>query len=241
MEEYAAVVGDDKTRYFVVRRKNMRNMRMMINGNGEVVVSCSPRLAFAQINAFVLKNLDWIASKTKEIAARPKPEKRRYLTGEKFLFCGEECLLAVVRGDREKVEKVGGTLAVTVRDTEDFDKKRKLIDKWYKKNTEKIFRERFEYCLSLYRNLFPDIYTLRIRRMKARWGSCMINKNTVVLNSKLIYADIKYVDYVIMHELCHFYHKNHDHDFYRMLASLCPCHRQLKKDLNHGGYISYSH
>lgn len=239
MEEYAAVVGDDKTRYFVVRRKNMRNMRMMINGNGEVVVSCSPCLAFAQINAFVLKNLDWIASKTKEIAARPKPEKRRYLTGEKFLFCGEECLLAVVRGDREKVEKVGGTLAVTVRDTEDFDKKRKLIDKWYKKNTEKVFRERFEYCLSLYRTLFPDIYTLRIRRMKARWGSCMINKKTVVLNSQLIYADIKYLDYVILHELCHFYFKNHDKDFYGLLAKLSPDFKTLRKSLTNY-YISYT-
>lgn len=238
MERRIAQFADRQVEYYLARKK-MKCMRMRIKEDGRIVLSCPVYTPLYQINGFIEKNLDWIASKTKEIAARPKPEKRRYLTGEKFLFCGEECLLAVVRGDREKVEKVGGTLAVTVRDTEDFDKKRKLIDKWYKKNTEKVFRERFEYCLSLYRNLFPDIYTLRIRRMKARWGSCMINKKTVVLNSQLIYADIKYLDYVILHELCHFYFKNHDKDFYGLLAKLSPDFKTLRKSLTNY-YISYT-
>ena len=66
----------------------------------------------------------------------------------------------------------------------------------------------------------------------------MINRNTVTLNSKLIYADESLIDYVIMHELCHFKFKNHDRDFYALLSRICPDWKARKKLLGNK-YIYY--
>lgn len=239
MEKRIIQFADRQVEYYLARKK-MKCMRMRIKEDGRLILSCPLYTPLYQINGFIEKNLDWITVKTKEMKDRPRPEAREYVTGEKFLFCGEECVLTVFEGKRDCVQKIGGSLLMTLKDKDDHDKKRKLIDSWYKKNTEKVFKERFEYCTTMYRHLFPDNYTLKIRRMKARWGSCMINQKTVVLNSQLIYADIKYLDYVILHELCHFHYKNHDKDFYGLLEKLSPDYKILRKNLTNF-YINYSH
>ena len=45
--------------------------------------------------------------------------------------------------------------------------------------------------------------------MKTRWGVCNYGKNIVTLNTELLKKDLTLLDYVIIHELCHFYY--HDH------------------------------
>lgn len=239
--EKRIVEYDGRYLEYYLFRKKMKNMRMRIKEDGKLFVSCPVYTPLYEINAFILRHFDWIEQKKNEIQSRPLPIKRNYISGEEFLFLGQKYTLVIDIGAKEKITLIDKYMVLSTRHPDDIDKKHKLIDKWYKERIDFVFRRQFDMIVKTYRHLFPKTYILKIRQMKARWGSCMINKNTVVLNSKLIYADIKFVDYVIMHELCHFYHKNHDYDFYRMLASLCPCHRQLKKELNHGGYISYSH
>lgn len=61
---------------------------------------------------------------------------------------------------------------------------------------------------------------IEIRTMKARWGSALLDKNTILLNSELIKAPKFCIDYVILHELIHFKYNDHSDNFYNMLYSL---------------------
>ena len=49
---------------------------------------------------------------------------------------------------------------------------------------------------------------LLIRSMTRRWGSCTKGR-TVTLNVDLVKVPLLYIDYVIMHELCHVKIHNH--------------------------------
>lgn len=80
---------------------------------------------------------------------------------------------------------------------------------------------------------------LRIKNMKTAWGICYSNKN-ITLNLKLIQMDIKIVEYVIIHELCHLIHMNHSREFWELVESHLPKFREersrlksLQKDLNY--------
>lgn len=240
MEEHVLNADGVALRYVVVRRKGMKNLRLRVSDKGEPVVSCSPRTSLERINAFVAKNVAWVQSEKKKIKDAGLLDKRKYVTAEKYLYAGKERMLVVLKGEREHVDVVDDYMALVIPDENDIERKRNLIDKWYRKKAKEVFTQRFYDCVEKYRNYFPDDYKLRIRQMKARWGSCIIDKKTVVLNFKLIYADFKYLDYVIMHELCHFYHKNHGAAFYGMLARFLPDHRELRKGLTNY-YIRYSH
>jgi predicted metal-dependent hydrolase len=73
---------------------------------------------------------------------------------------------------------------------------------------------------------------IQIRNMKSRWGSCIKDKNIILLNSELIKAPKFCIDYVVLHELIHFKRRNHDGNFYNFMTSLMPDWKQRKEILD---------
>jgi len=66
------------------------------------------------------------------------------------------------------------------------------------------------------------------RIMKIRWGSCLRAKNTILLNLEIIKAPKYCIDYVVLHELIHFVHKEHNSKFYELLSVLMPDWKKRK-------------
>lgn len=72
---------------------------------------------------------------------------------------------------------------------------------------------------------------VKVRDMKSRWGTCAWRKGAVTLNLRLWNAPAECLDYVALHELCHFVHPDHSPAFHRLLASLMPDYRARKAAL----------
>lgn len=72
---------------------------------------------------------------------------------------------------------------------------------------------------------------LKIRKMTSRWGVCNVKDKTVTLNFELIKRDIKYLDYVIVHELSHFIHPNHSKSFWFLVSKYIPNYKELRKEM----------
>ena len=83
-------------------------------------------------------------------------------------------------------------------------------------------------------NMFDDLpkFTLRVRKMKTRWGVCNKSSMTVTLNTELITKDVNLIDYVIVHELCHFKHMDHSPAFWNEVYKYYPYYKQARKELN---------
>lgn len=65
------------------------------------------------------------------------------------------------------------------------------------------------------RRLFPNIKcSLIIKRMISRWGVCYVKKNKIGLSTYLVHLPVHLIEYVIIHEFCHFAYPNHSKDFY---------------------------
>lgn len=63
---------------------------------------------------------------------------------------------------------------------------------------------------------------IRYRRMKSRWGSCTPSKKLLTFNTRLAYVPERCVEYVVVHEFCHFLVPNHSARFYQCMASVLP-------------------
>lgn len=63
---------------------------------------------------------------------------------------------------------------------------------------------------------------VKLRDMKSRWGSCAYQKGVITLNQRLWNAPHPCLEYVALHELCHFVHPNHSPAFRRLLTDLMP-------------------
>lgn len=105
------------------------------------------------------------------------------------------------------------------------------LHKWLVKQANSIFLEE----LNKMYNIFPiniPYPSLTIRKMKTRWGVCNTKTKRVTLNLELIKKDLKYLDYVIVHELAHLVYPNHQHEFWSLVGQVIPNYKSLRKELN---------
>ena len=70
-----------------------------------------------------------------------------------------------------------------------------------------------------------------IKNNVSNWGSCSSLGN-INLNLRLVTLPKDLQDYVMLHELCHLKYLNHGPQFHKLLESVCPGHKELKKQLN---------
>ena len=90
------------------------------------------------------------------------------------------------------------------------------IDKWFKKEALKLFSSHLETCYKNFTRSIPEP-SLRIRKMKTRWGVCNTKTHVITLNLELITKDINCLDYVIYHELSHLVEANHSKRFWMIV------------------------
>ena len=105
----------------------------------------------------------------------------------------------------------------------------KTLDKFYKMECERIFTKEI-YRIAEY---FKDIpkFSLKIRKMKTRWGVNNVTKRIITLNSELLKKEPHLLDYVIIHELCHFYEANHSSRFWGHVSEYYPDYKKARKEL----------
>lgn len=224
--------GDMSISYTLTRKK-VKNINLRIKPSGEVSVSAPYKADLARIDAFVARNADFIFKALIKYSAleKAKPAEQFYVTGENFRVMGSDVTLKLYKSDYDKVTFDGEFLHLITKTPNDTRKKQLLIEKYFANISYCEFKEiaeKYHPYLQKYGVEFPQI---KIRKMKSRWGSCMVNKKTITLNASLIHAPKPCIEYVVLHELCHFVHPNHSKDFYNLVQAFMPDWKVRKKAL----------
>ena len=63
---------------------------------------------------------------------------------------------------------------------------------------------------------------IKYRLMKSTWGVCRPTISTITFNKRLVYQPVEFIEYVVVHEMCHLLVPNHGRDFYDLVAQLMP-------------------
>lgn len=174
--------------------------------------------------AWILRQQDFFLS------FHPITPPRKYVSGETHLYLGKQYRLKIIQGDEELVKLNSGRLIVSIKNTDDKPKIKRLLRSWYKSKADFHFKKLFTDNIHLTRNLFDGEPQLKYRWMEKRWGSCDRN-GTIHLNLELIKAPKVCIEYVIIHEICHLAHLNHSSAFYELLGKLYPNWRETKDRL----------
>ena len=69
--------------------------------------------------------------------------------------------------------------------------------------------------------------------MKTRWGVCNKKSMSVTLNTELITKEVHLIDYVIVHELCHFKHMDHSKKYWDYVETFYPYYKKARKELKY--------
>ncbi len=196
----------------IERKRTTKNTYIRVKENLDIYVTCnkltSDRFIINLINDNKSRILKMINIRKKKLA---KDEYFYYL-GKKY--------------DLVYLNKKG----ITFGDEKVFVSPDFNLDKWYKKEAEKVFQIEFDkmYNSFIYKIPYPS---LCIRKMKTRWGVCNVKTHKVTLNLELIKKDIKYLDYVIVHELSHLLYANHSKAFWECVGDNYKDYKKIRKEL----------
>lgn len=224
MEKHQIVYAN-KVIDFVVKRKKVKNVNLHVKPDMTIEVTANDRVPIDFILDFVKTKASWILKHVGSFRdVQPlKNSEREYVSGETYRYLGKQYRLRVQEAMEEEIVKLyRGFICLFVKDVNHLARKAKLMDEWYRDRAKIIFNASLEKMYPLVEKYSVEKPILEIRLMKARWGSALIDKNTILLNSELIKAPKCCIDYVILHELIHFKYNNHSESFYNMLYSLMP-------------------
>lgn len=62
------------------------------------------------------------------------------------------------------------------------------------------------------------------------WGHCSTNGN-IVISVRLLFAPVKVIDYVLVHELAHLVHHDHSPRFWKVVEQIMPDYEEAEKHL----------
>jgi len=96
------------------------------------------------------------------------------------------------------------------------------LKSFYTKESKKIIEER----LKFYQPQIKVKYkSFSIENDSKKWGSCN-SKRHLTFHWKLLMFPLYAIDYVVIHELCHLMHMNHDRSFWRLVGKICPNYKE---------------
>ena len=207
-----------------------RSIGISVGPDTGVTVRAPYRTSIKSIEKLVYEKSEWIRKHQLNYKSSVRINNTNIQNGSKILFRGREYFIEIVKSNKNTVKLHEEIIEIGLKDNEDLSKAGSTLEKWYRNFAEDYFRKKFEEILIQYNtyNFRPD--ELAVRSLKRRWGSCT-SKGKITLSSELLKLDDIYLEYVILHELCHLRHHNHGKEFYKLLSEVFPEWKQRRSEL----------
>ncbi|MCC5791345.1 MAG: M48 family metallopeptidase [Legionellaceae bacterium] len=225
--------GDTKITFTCSIRKNSNSkIAIKIHPDCNIMVAAPEDAKDEEIITAVKKRSRWIYRQLEYFRKQQEHlTPRKYISGESHYYLGKQYLLKIVESPDEMqgVKLLRGKLEVLVKQKSPEAVKNLLVT-WYKNRARetfpKIMSDMLEQTLWV-----AERPSLRIQAMKTQWGSCSPN-GVITLNYHLVKAPKQFIQYVILHELCHLAEHNHSERFYRLMQQVMPDWEKTKERLD---------
>jgi predicted metal-dependent hydrolase len=208
-----------------------RTMGISVLSDSSVIVRAPYRASLKTISRVVREKADWIIKHRDNYKQR---EHRRLngiiANGQKHLLRGIELPLLISASARPFVRFSDNSIEVGLPDKNETETIRRLLNSGYRAEAARIFPEYMSRIMEIHKKQMFRPTGLSIRTMKSRWGSCS-SKGRITLSTELIKLPDRFLEYVIIHELCHLKHHNHGKDYYLLLSELLPDWEKTRKDI----------
>jgi predicted metal-dependent hydrolase len=214
-----------KTIRFEIKYKNRTSIGMTIDSYGNLEVQAPKGTPDERVLQLLEENWEHIQQKLNEMQDRLHgPQKKLYEPGESFLYLGNTYPIRFCENKNIKQDYVvfeGETLHIYVKQLEDEIIKQALKRFYYQQCKALV-----EKSISSYQSYFKTKpRSIRITDSKSTWGTCD-SRQQLTFNWRLAMAPREVVDYVVVHEMCHMVHLNHDRSFWRLVGKIMPNYKE---------------
>lgn len=214
-----------ETIQFEVTYKKRTSIGLSMDQYGNVEVLAPKGTSDERVLQILEENWDLIQEKSKEMKDRMLgPKEKVYEHGEKFLYLGNAYSIQIVHDENIQQDHAvfeGNKLHIYVKQLDD-EKIKQALKRFYYQQCKTIVEKSIK---SYQSNFKTKPRSVRIVDSKKNWGTCDANLQ-LTFNWKLAMAPLKVIEYVVVHELCHMVHLNHDRSFWRLVGKVMPGYKE---------------
>ena len=203
-------IDDNKLDIIVTKKLRQKNTYLRVKDDLKLYVTTSSFMSDRAIDKLIQDNMNSILRMYSKAKYKEEKKKDFYYLGKKYDLVKTNSKEVIIGSDKIFVPN-------------NLD-----INKWLKKEAEKLFKERLDYWYDSFSYEIP-YPSLTIRKMTTRWGVCNSKLVKVTLNLELIKKDIVCLDYVIVHELSHFIEMNHSSKFWKVVGENYPNYKEIRR------------
>jgi predicted metal-dependent hydrolase len=219
---------------YEVKRSRRKTADIVIEPDGRVLVRVPKTIPREHIDRIVNTKRYWIYKNLAEWRDLNSTRVlREYRNGEGFLYLGRSYRLLLTARQREALLLKGGRFCL----------RRDLVDRGGVFAAQTAFREYFiarglERIIQRVQYFAPKVELtpkkIAVRELGHRWASCSPSGN-LAFHWKCMMAPPTIIDYIIVHELCHFHHRDHSEAFWNEVDKVMSNYRERKEWLKKNG------
>ncbi len=213
-------------------RKPIKNLHLGVYPpNGRVRVAAPVGVNDEAVRLAVVTRMGWIKRQQAKFDTQPRQTERSFVSGESHFFFGQRYRLNIIEGGRAGRVHIRNsrTLDLHVKVGGDQATRERVFQGWYRHE----LKARAAPLLASWAESFGiGLPKWGIKRMKTKWGTCNIEAKRIWLNLELVKKPPQCLEYVIVHELAHFFERNHSDRFVALLDQKLPQWRLVRDELN---------
>lgn len=213
---------------FHLEYSGRKTLGISVNPEMEVIVKAPAGASLEKIKTIIRKKAPWIIKQQSFfLAFHPKTPTRRFVSGETHLYMGRQYKLKIIRGKKNDVHFKAREIQIHIKPN---GLAKNVLNEWYRERAKIKFAEIAEPIIQNFKKYKVEPKSIFLQEMPSRWGSCT-PKGKIILNPELIKAPKACIEYVIIHELCHLVHKNHNEKFFNLQSKEMPDWEKWKNKL----------
>ena len=234
MEKYKLNLGVLSNETIVtIKRKKIKNIHLKVDRELRVTLSVPMGIADEAIVDLLNNRTEWIS---KQLFMYKQSSGYNNLgnikSGSSSQLLGKDRRIKIISSLSDSIEEDEKYIVIYMKKVNE-DIAQKMLATWWRDKAKLIYLNEMG---TLYDKIFSryDIEkpSLQIRKMQTLWGSCTPSKGKITLNEYLLKADLRCIQYVVLHELTHLIHPYHNNDFYNFLTVQMPDWKIRKKQLD---------
>jgi len=215
-------------------RKPIKNVHLKVYRDFSISLSVPQAVPNDWIDNFLKDRLVWIDKQlTKYKQASGYNSLLNIKSGTSVQLLGRDMRILKNSSLLDSIEVDEKNIIVNLKNIDNEESITKILGNWWRRKATDIY---FEEAIALFDKVFKkyniEMPVITIRKMNTLWGSCTKIKNKITLNEYLLKADLRCIQYVILHEMTHLLYTYHNNDFYNFLTIQMPDWKERKKQLD---------
>ncbi|MDF2877699.1 MAG: family metallopeptidase [Clostridia bacterium] len=220
----------NKAMYHILKQKR-KTVSIYVEEDLSVVVKVPQHLSKKHIDEILASHKQQIEKMiAKKESAKQKSDWR---VTNSILYLGQDREIEWVSAGsgRAQIKLTDHKLMIALSDQGNLEEAEILIQTFFKEQAKTLFTRLTEKYTSLLGLKYSKI---SIRKQKTRWGSCSA-KGNLSYNVRLLCAEEKMIEYIVLHEVMHLRHFNHGKVFWEDIEKLMPDYKQRAQYFKHFG------